>query len=74
MLLFEFERGLLRLTLNTPALAALFQLPPQIGKRFDLFPIYNWFFCHGSLFGKPAFCWNSSPAYLRTAILYIRQS
>ena len=32
-LLFEMERGLLRFTLNTPALEPLFQLPPQIGKR-----------------------------------------
>ena len=38
MLLFEFERGLLQLTANTPALAELFQLPPQIGKRYNLFP------------------------------------
>lgn len=33
MLWFEFERGLFKFTLNTPAFAALFQLPPQIGKR-----------------------------------------
>lgn len=38
MLLLEFDRGLLRFTLNTPALEVLFQLPPQIGKRNSLFP------------------------------------
>lgn len=38
MLLFEFDRGLLRFKLNTPALAPLFQLPPAIGKRNSLFP------------------------------------
>lgn len=38
MLLFEFERGLFKFTLNTPALAPLFQLPPQIGKRSSPFP------------------------------------
>lgn len=38
MLLLELDRGLLRFTLNTPALEVLFQLPPQIGKRNSLFP------------------------------------
>ena len=38
MLPFEFERGLFKFTLNTPALAPLFQLPPAIGKRNSLFP------------------------------------
>ena len=38
MLLLEFDRGLLRFTLKTPALEVLFQLPPQIGKRNSLFP------------------------------------
>lgn len=41
MLLFEFERGLFKFTLNTPALAPLFQLPPQIGKRSSPFPKYK---------------------------------
>jgi hypothetical protein len=39
MLLFEFERGLLRFTADTPALSPLFQLPPRIGTRlFDMKP------------------------------------
>ena len=41
MLLFVFERALLRLTLNTPAFDVLFQLPPQFGKRDSLFPYHN---------------------------------
>jgi len=40
MLLFEFERGLLRFTADTPALSPLFQLPPRIGTRlFDMKPV-----------------------------------
>ena len=35
---FEFDRGLFKFTLNTPALEPLFQLPPQIGKRNSPFP------------------------------------
>lgn len=34
MLLFALERGLLRLSANTPAFAPLFQFPPRIGRRF----------------------------------------
>ena len=41
MLLFEFDRALLRFKLNTPALAPLFQLPPAIGKRNSLFPKFE---------------------------------
>lgn len=33
MLLFVFERGLLQFSAAGPALDALFQLPPRIGKR-----------------------------------------
>jgi hypothetical protein len=33
MFVFAFDRSLLRLTANTPAAAALFQLPPRIGRR-----------------------------------------
>ena len=39
MLLLEFVRVLFKFTLNTPALEPLFQLPPQIGKRFNPLPI-----------------------------------
>ena len=38
MFVFELERGLFRFTLNTPAFEVLFQLPPQIGKRYNPFP------------------------------------
>lgn len=31
MFVLELERGLFRLSANTPALAPLFQLPPRIG-------------------------------------------
>lgn len=34
MLLFEFDRGLFKFNVNTPASAALFQLPPRIGRRY----------------------------------------
>lgn len=34
MFVFALERGLLRLSANTPAFAPLFQLPPRIGSRF----------------------------------------
>lgn len=33
MLPFAFERGLLPLELNTPALVPLFQLPPRLKQR-----------------------------------------
>lgn len=33
MLAFEFDRGLLPFELKTPALAALFQLPPRLKDR-----------------------------------------
>lgn len=36
MLLFEFERALFKLSANTPASAALFQLPPRIGRRSNI--------------------------------------
>ncbi len=35
MLLFAFERGLLQFSAAGPALDALFQLPPRIGKRIN---------------------------------------
>jgi hypothetical protein len=33
MLLFELERALFKFSAASPALEALFQLPPQIGSR-----------------------------------------
>ena len=39
MLLFEFERELLRLSAQTPALEELFQLPPEIGAILRCLPL-----------------------------------
>lgn len=39
MLLFEFDRTLLRFNAQTPALAVLFQLPPEIGHMLRRFPL-----------------------------------
>lgn len=39
MFVFEFERALLPFALNTPALAPLFQLPPQLKHRNDSLPM-----------------------------------
>ena len=39
MLLFEFERELLRLSAQTPALEELFQLPPEIGAMLRRLPL-----------------------------------
>ena len=51
MFQFALERGLLRFKLKTPALAPLFQLPPQIGKRSIPYPI-----CSHSLSILQPFC------------------
>lgn len=39
MLLFEFDRLLLRFNAQTPAFAELFQLPPEIGHISRRFPL-----------------------------------
>lgn len=41
MFALEFDRGLFRLELNTPALAPLFQLPPRIRHRTRPAPYEN---------------------------------
>ena len=51
MFQFALERGLLRFKLKTPALAPLFQLPPQIGKRSIPYPT-----CLHSLSSLLPFC------------------
>lgn len=38
MFVFVFERGLFRLSANTPAFEPLFQFPPRIGSRFNVHP------------------------------------
>ncbi len=38
MFVFEFERALFKFSANTPESAALFQLPPRIGTRFNAPP------------------------------------
>lgn len=69
MLLLALERGLLRFTLNTPALEVLFQLPPQIGKRNSLFPIFLRRFISGCIVSY-CFCFEMV-SDRRTPILYI---
>lgn len=38
MFVFEFDRELFKFSANTPAMPALFQLPPRIGSRYHAHP------------------------------------
>ena len=46
MLLLEFDRGLLKFKLNTPALEPLFQFPPRIAHRHA----HTWYVPNGGYF------------------------
>ena len=46
MFVLEFVRELFKFTLNTPALDVLFQLPPQIGTRYNPLPKFIYYIGH----------------------------
>lgn len=41
MFVLTLERALFRLSAKTPLFAPLFQLPPRIGSRFNVHPLYR---------------------------------
>lgn len=78
MLSLTLERGLLRLELNTPAFAPLFQLPPRIRQRSSLIPFMKAVISVGivctSLKGSRSHCCNATTLDTDVLIVAARTS